>query len=31
MLFLPVVGLGRALWHFDLLARREGLDLEPSA
>lgn len=30
-LFLPVFGLGRVLWYFDLLARREGADLEPAA
>jgi len=31
MMLLPVVGLGRALWYFDLVARREGADLEPAA
>ena len=31
MMFLPVVGLGRALWYFDVVARREGADLEPAA
>lgn len=30
MLFLPALGLGRALWYFDLVARREGADLEPA-
>lgn len=29
-LFLPVFGLGRVMWYFDLLARREGADLEPA-
>jgi hypothetical protein len=27
---LPVLGIGRALWYFDLRARREGADLEPA-
>jgi hypothetical protein len=31
VLFLPVLGLGRALWYFDLVARREGADLAPTA
>ena len=31
MLFLPVLGLARAFWYFDLLARREGADLEAAA
>lgn len=30
LLFLPALGLGRAFWYFDLLARREGADLEPT-
>jgi len=30
VLILPVLGLGRALWYFDLVARREGADLEPA-
>jgi len=30
-LFLPALGLCRALWYFDLRARREGADLELAA